>query len=144
MEDIENRVGLCFAMSHSENTDGDGFEEHRFELHFDDQTRSRYQNIPNMLGNALNLNSDVPDFDSYYLYVRQGFNLMQNWCANALMRSKLYNLDATIISMVKPMTTNEFVKDDFTLALKGILPIFMIVIYLLPIYRMISLLVSER
>ena len=69
---------------------------------------------------------------------------MQNWCANALLRGKLFNLDATIISMVKPMTTNEFVKDDFTLALKGILPIFMVVIYLLPIYRMISLLVNER
>ena len=41
---------------------------------------------------------------------------MQNWCANAILRSKLMNLDASIVSMVKPMRTNEFVKDDFTIA----------------------------
>ena len=42
MEDLIGKVGLCFGMSHSETTDGDGIEEHRFELHFDDQGRSRY------------------------------------------------------------------------------------------------------
>lgn len=36
MVDIENRIGLCFGISHSELTDGDGFTEHRFDLHFDD------------------------------------------------------------------------------------------------------------
>ena len=46
MRDIENRVGLCFGLSYNENTGGDGFTEHRFELHFDDQEDSRYQNIP--------------------------------------------------------------------------------------------------
>ena len=42
------------------------------------------------------------------------------------------------------MTTNEFVKDDFVIAQQAILPTFMIVIFLLPIYRMISLIVSDR
>ena len=82
--------------------------------------------------------ADIPDFDSYKRYVRQGFNLMQNWCANAVLRAKLYNLDANIISMVKPMQTNEFVKDDFAIAQKQILPLIMVVIFLLPIYKLIS------
>ena len=47
MVDVENRVGLCFGISYSEEGDGDGFTEHRFELHFDDQELSEYQNIPN-------------------------------------------------------------------------------------------------
>ena len=46
MIDINNRVGLCFGISYSEETDGDGFTEHRFELHFEDQDSSRYANIP--------------------------------------------------------------------------------------------------
>lgn len=58
----------------------------------------------------------MPDYQSYYLYVRQGFSLMQNWCANALLRAELRNLDANIISLVKPMRTNEYVKDDFIIA----------------------------
>ena len=36
MKDIENRVGLCFGVSYSEEIYGDGFTEHKFELHFDD------------------------------------------------------------------------------------------------------------
>lgn len=81
---------------------------------------------------------------SYYQYASQGFNLMQNWCANAILRGKLNNLDATIISLIKPMRSNEFAMDDFTFALKDILPRFMIVIFLLPIYRMLNLIVSDR
>lgn len=42
------------------------------------------------------------------------------------------------------MQTNEFVKDDFLIAQERILPLFMIVVYLLPIYRLISLIVNER
>lgn len=34
--DIENRVGLCFGISYSEETSGDGFSEHKFDFHFDD------------------------------------------------------------------------------------------------------------
>jgi len=144
MVDVEKRIGLCFGISYSEETDGDGYTEHRFDLHFDDQEESKYKNVPNQLKAALDRYSDVPDFKSYYEYVRQGFSLMQNWCANALLRSKLLNLDATIISLVKPMTTNEFVKDEFVLAQKKIFPIFMVVVFLLPIYKLTSLIVNER
>ena len=61
-----------------------------------------------------------------------------------MLRAKLYNLDANIISMVKPMQTNEFVKDDFAIAQKQILPLIMVVIFLLPIYKLISQIVTER
>ena len=88
--------------------------------------------------------ADTPDKDSYFKYVRQGFNLVQNWCANAVLRAKLYNLDANIISLVKPMQTNEFVKDDYILAQQQLLPLVMVVILLLPIYKLTSQIVGER
>ena len=116
MKDIKDRVGLCFGITYSEETDGDGFTEYKFELHFDDQEMSKYKNIPSILKSQFNKYNNEPDIDSFYLHTKQGFNMMQNWCANALLRSKLYNLDASIISMVKPMQTNEFVKDDFIIA----------------------------
>mmetsp|Transcript_37189 Transcript_37189/g.45413 ORF Transcript_37189/g.45413 Transcript_37189/m.45413 type:complete len:182 (+) Transcript_37189:883-1428(+) len=46
--------------------------------------------------------------------------------------------------MVKPMQTNEFVKDDFVIAQKQILPLVMVVIFLLPIYKLTSSIVGER
>jgi len=144
MIDVENRIGLCFGISYTNTTDPDGYEEHRFEMHFDDQEASRYRNIPSQLNPSVNIYADVPDFDSYYRYVRQGFSLMQNWCANAVLRGKLYNLDANIISLLKPMQTNEFVKDDFVIAQKQVFPIFMVVVFLLPIYKLTSLIVGER
>ena len=70
MIDLDNRVGLCFGVSYSEDTDGDGFTEHEFQLHFDDQDQSRYQNVPNQLRSALDRFNDVPDLSSYYKYVR--------------------------------------------------------------------------
>lgn len=76
MVDIENRLGLCFGISHSEDTDGDGFTEHKFDLHFDDQESSRYRNIPSQLKQGIDIFADTPDFDSYKKYVRQGFNLV--------------------------------------------------------------------
>ena len=42
------------------------------------------------------------------------------------------------------MRTNEFVKDEFGIAQQKILPIFMIVVFLLPIYRIINMIVTER
>ena len=75
MVDVENRVGLCFGISYSEQGDGDGFTEHRFELHFDDQELSEYQNIPNQNQAEYDRFYDIPDLESYLYYVRQGFNL---------------------------------------------------------------------
>lgn len=42
------------------------------------------------------------------------------------------------------MQTNEFVRDDFVIAQKQILPLIMVVIFLLPIYKLISQIVSDR
>ena len=105
MKDFENRKGLCFGISHNEEIDDDGFETHSFDLHFDDQLKSRYRNIPSQLYEAYNPYTASPKLESYNFYVRQGFNLMQNWCANALLRGKLLNLDAAIVSLIKPLKT---------------------------------------
>ena len=42
------------------------------------------------------------------------------------------------------MRTNEFIVDDFVIAQERILPLFMIVVFLVPVYRLISLIVTER
>ena len=94
MKDFENRVGLCFGITYNEEESEDGFTEHTFELHFDDLDNSKYKNIPSQLSAAFDKYSGEPQMPSYYLYVRQGFNLFQNICANAILRSKLLNLDA--------------------------------------------------
>ena len=71
MIDIDNRVGLCFGVSYTEEKDGEGdFTEHRFELHFDDQELSKYRNIPSQLEPFLQRFNQQPRVSSYMFYAR--------------------------------------------------------------------------
>jgi ATP-binding cassette, subfamily A (ABC1), member 3 len=43
-----------------------------------------------------------------------------------------------------PIKTDKYVKDDFTLIFSDMMPLFMLLIYILPMYRLISNIVSEK
>ncbi len=43
-----------------------------------------------------------------------------------------------------PIKTDKYVKDDFSLIFSDMIPLFMLLIYILPIYRLISNIVSEK
>ena len=81
MVDVFDKVGLCFGISYEEGE----LNEHTFHMHFDDQDTSGYKNIPNQKNPAVDPFSTALDADSFRHYTRQGFNLMQNWCANVLL-----------------------------------------------------------
>ena len=43
-----------------------------------------------------------------------------------------------------PLKADEYVSDDFSLVLEGMLPFFLLLIYILPVYRLISNIVAEK
>jgi ATP-binding cassette subfamily A (ABC1) protein 3 len=51
---------------------------------------------------------------------------------------------ASIAVTLVPVKSDEYVSDDFSLVLNGMLPFFLLLIYILPVYRLISNIVSEK
>jgi len=87
MTEADSHRGICFGISmvkHKDISEPD-FVEYEFNLHFDDQEKSEYQNVPNQRNPAFDPYAEVADLASYELYSSQGFNLMQNWCANSVL-----------------------------------------------------------
>jgi ATP-binding cassette, subfamily A (ABC1), member 3 len=146
MTDSNSWGGLCFGISMTATGDSTNpnFAEYDFHLHFDDQPKSRYQNIPNQKNPSHDSFQDQIDLNSFSLYTRQGFNLMQNWCANAVLQVETGVFNASIVSMLSPMVTNAITVDKFSAVENQVLPMFMILMYLLPIYRYTSRLVTEK
>ena len=54
------------------------------------------------------------------------------------------NEEAYIVNMLRPMKSNAVIVDKFAYIQEEILPLFMVLMYLLPIYRMTSRIVSEK
>lgn len=87
---------------------------------------------------------DKPNWESFRYYSTEGFNMIQNWCANHVLRERTGVEDAAIVNIVKPMRSNDIFLDEFEYVLEEILPLFMVLMYLLPIYRLTSRMVSEK
>lgn len=60
------------------------------------------------------------------------------------MRVKSGNPNAAIGITLVPFKTDKYVKDDFSLIFSNMMPFFMLLIYILPLYRLISNVVSEK
>ncbi len=69
---------------------------------------------------------------------------MQNWVANQILRTKSGINNASIGVTLVPFKTDEYVKDDFALIFSNMMPFFLLLIYILPMYRIISNIVSEK
>jgi len=52
--------------------------------------------------------------------------------------------NSSIALTLVPIKTDKYVKDDFSLIFSDMIPLFMLLIYILPMYRLISNLVSEK
>lgn len=71
--------------------------------------------------------------------------MMQNWITNSVLRVKAKNQTAPHISVsVIPFTTAPYTDDPFRYFLETNLPFFMLLIYILPVYRLISNMVTEK
>jgi len=69
---------------------------------------------------------------------------MQNLIANMVLRNVTATPDAQINFMSIPVPSNKSVTDQFGQILSSVLPIFLILIYLLPVYNTVFLILKEK
>jgi ATP-binding cassette, subfamily A (ABC1), member 5 len=100
--------------------------------------------VPNQRNPSFDPYAEVADLESYRFYTSQGFSLMQNWCANTVLQVQTEQFDAAIVSMVAPMITNSVTIDKFSTVSEQVMPMFLVLMYLMPIYRFTSRLVGEK
>jgi len=79
------------------------------------------------------------------MYGKFGYSMMHNWITNSVLRVKARNQTVPHIAVtVIPFKTVPYTYDDFMYFLETNLPFFMLLIYILPVYRLISNIVTEK
>jgi hypothetical protein len=81
---------------------------------------------------------------SFTLYARESFAFFQNWLANALLRNATGIWDASIASLVVPMKSEKIVFDQYEEVQTYLFPLLILLMYLIPIHRLVTNLVRER
>ena len=69
---------------------------------------------------------------------------MQNWVANTILKQKTGVETASIVTMVTPMRLPPYIADDFTSILQGLLPFFITIMFVPPIYRTAYRIAAEK
>lgn len=78
------------------------------------------------------------------LYTTQGFSYIQNWIANAILVEETKNEKAYIDMGLTLYPTPKFIVDDFAQIVSGMLPFFLLLVYVLPVGKLIERMVSEK
>ena len=69
---------------------------------------------------------------------------MQNWVANIILKRTTREPNASIMAMIVPMRMPPWQRDDFATVLTGLLPFFVMIMYIPPVYRTVYRIVSEK
>jgi len=112
-------------------------------MHFDDTLELDQTNMPHQYYEPADPTQRAPDV-GFNIYARQGYLQLQNWIANEVLRETSGDLGATIAMQIIPANNIEYVDDDFQQVLEGMLSFFMLLMYILPIYRCLDRIVSEK
>jgi hypothetical protein len=116
-------------------------------LYFDDQTGFggiTGVGIPATSGAVWSPSVSSPDRKAFFLYSQSGFNYLQNLIANMVLREVTGIPAAQINFMSIPIPSDNSTSDSFGQILSGVLPLFLILIYLLPVYNTVFLIVKEK
>lgn len=127
------------------NTNADEWE---LELYFDDQETlggTSSVGIPDTSGPAYNELSTTPDVKSYEKWFRRGFSTLHNLAANVLLKIYSETETATITLIADPMDSINNTKDgSFQGVMLKVLPFLFILMFMAPVYNMVSLIVKEK
>ena len=123
-------------------------EEWNLEMYFDDQETlggTSSVGIPDTKGPAYDPLSTAPEIQAYEKWFRRGFSTLHNLAANVLLKMDTGVTTASITMIADPMSSINNTKDDsFQGTMLKILPFLMILIFVPPVYNMVSLIVKEK
>ncbi|CAG9334832.1 unnamed protein product [Blepharisma stoltei] len=84
----------------------------------------------------------MPEFQ--YQYIGTNFMHMMNYIDNIILQDVSSNENAYFAAGFVPMYYDDWTADDFVLAIAGLLPFFLVISYIVPVCRMLSLIVQEK
>ena len=76
-----------------------------------------------------------PDVYAYLRYQHQGYTFMQSNVATQILANELDNNNAFFGTMLQPIPTETTVTDPFEIALRSLLPLFLLIIYIPSVYK---------
>jgi len=138
-EKTSEYTGLCFGMYLQQ----DGDIDYKVYMVFDDSD-SEYKNIPRQSFASVDEYRSKADFTNYLMMVRNGYLFLQNWVANEILRAQVGDPKATIVMGTDVYPEGQLDEDEYSDILNNLLPLFMILMNVVPIYRTTSRIVSEK
>ena len=85
-----------------------------------------------------------PDVYAYLRYQHQGYTFMQSNVATQILANELDNNNAFFGTMLQPIPTETTVTDPFEIALRSLLPLFLLIIYIPSVYNLTFKIVREK
>lgn len=70
--------------------------------------------------------------------------MLQNFIVNTILRNSTNSPSASVVMTLVPSKSDWYVSDNFGIVMEGMLPFFMLLMFILPVYRLISNVVSEK
>ena len=100
--------------------------------------------IPNQKSPVWSPTANVPDLTNYEKYSERGFAYLQNLAANVILKQETGIDSASIALMTLPENPTNMDSDSFAQILQNLLPFFMLLMYIPPVYNTVFLLVREK
>ncbi|CAI2381272.1 unnamed protein product [Moneuplotes crassus] len=86
----------------------------------------------------------VPGTTDFMRYSRLGFMSLQSFIANYILKSETKSLESSIDIFMSMGSVDEFRKDDFWKNFGPTLALFMLIIFIAPVFRLVSFLTEEK
>lgn len=100
--------------------------------------------IPNQQNPVYDPTENQPLVRNYDQYSYNGYARVQNLIANIVLKETTGNNDATISLMATPIEAEQAKLDYFNEVVQGVLPLFLLFMYILPVFTIVSLIVKEK
>ncbi|OMJ73092.1 hypothetical protein SteCoe_28294 [Stentor coeruleus] len=145
--DYEDSKKICFAVYLDKKADKNYHLSFRFNV---------TENFPGngaRLGDFVDIfHLDNPDYNKLLVnptdfatqFYDYGFLTLNNLVHNFMLKEKLGKKDGFIKSTISPMRLDDYFEDGFLVAIQGALVFFIIISYLIPVSRFLSLIVHEK
>ena len=147
---IGSNKGVCFGYEHfTEDEENEVANNYTLNVHYPDKriglsALSYAQAIPDQTNAVWLPYTAAPDVKSYLRYQHQGFSFFQNLVAIQALQFALDDITPLISFIFQPMQTETSVYDPFSVALSSLLPLFLLITYIPPVYNMTFKIVREK
>jgi hypothetical protein len=100
--------------------------------------------IPSQKEPAWNAYTQAPNMEAFENYQRRGYAYLHNLLANAILLATSGVTTASINVIHAPVPAEVYIEDDFGTVLVGMLPFFLLVMFIPPVYNSVFLIVKEK